>query len=112
MMSKLWGLTYRLLRFVALAFLVFAFAQALPFDLLALVFAGDVLVYFEIAAAVWLAAQVTRVKWVAAYARFVLQRTIRRARVRARRAVRRVTRMSPAPGDGDRPAPAFGFAFA
>jgi len=110
MLNKLWGLFYRILHLVALAFLIFAFAQALPFDLVAIVFAGDVLVYFEIAAAIWLAAQVTRVKWVAAYARFVLQRSIRRARIRARRVVRRIGRIRPSSTDDDRPAPAFAFA--
>lgn len=110
MPSKLWRLVYRALRLIALAFLVFAFAQALPFDLLALVVAGDMLAYFEIAAAVWLAAQVTRVGWVAGYARFVLRRTIRRARVRARRAARRLARPRPPSFDEDGPAPAFAFA--
>ena len=109
MMSKLWSWAYRALHLIALALLVFAFAQALPFDLVAIVFAGDVLVYFEIAAAVWLAAQVTRVKWVAAYARFVLHRTARRARIRARRTARRIRSFRPSSGD-DRPAPAFAFA--
>jgi hypothetical protein len=105
MLRKLWGLIYRALHLIALAFLIFVFAQALPFDLFAILFAGDVLAYFEIAAAFWLAAQVTRVKWVAAYARFVLGRTVRRARLRARRAVRRIRRIRPPAGD-DRPAPA------
>jgi len=109
-MKKLWGLIYRALHLIALAFLIFAFAQALPFDLAALLFAGDVLAYFEIATVVWLAAQTTRVKWVAAYARFVLGRTIRRARIRTRRMVRRVTRLRPPSSDEDRPAPAFAFA--
>jgi hypothetical protein len=110
MMKKLWGLIYRALHLIALAFLIFAFAQALPFDLLAIVFAGDVLAYFEIAAAIWLAAQATRVKWVAAHARFVLGRTIRRARIRARRMVRRIARPRPPSIDEERPAPAFAFA--
>ena len=110
MLKKLWGLSYRALRLIALAFLIFAFAQALPFDLLAIVFAGDALAYLEIATAIWLAAQVTRVKWVAAYARFVLQRTIRRARIRSRRVVRRIRRMRPPANDDDRPAPALAFA--
>jgi len=109
MLNELGRLCYRLLRPIALALLVLAFAQALPFDLVAIVFAGDVLVYFEIAAVVWLAAQVTRVKWVAAYARFVLHRTVRRARIRARRTARRIRSFRPSSGD-DRPAPAFAFA--
>jgi hypothetical protein len=110
MLKKLWGLIYRLLHLIALAFLVYAFAQALPFDLLALVFAGDALAYLEIATAVWLVAQVTRVRWVAAYARFAVLRTVRRARIRARRVVRRLARPRPSSSDDDRPAPAFAWA--
>jgi hypothetical protein len=110
MLSKLGRILYRVFHLIALALLVYAFAQALPFDLMATLVAGDVLSYFEIAAAVWLAAQVTRVKWVAAYARFLLPRALRRARIRARRAVRRVVRLLPSPGDDDRPAPAFAMA--
>jgi hypothetical protein len=110
MLKKLWGLTYRALHLVALALLIFAFAQALPFDLVAIVFAGDALAYLEIATALWLAAQVTRVRWVAAYARFVLHRIMRRARIRARRAVRRIRSIRPPSADDDRPAPAFAYA--
>ena len=102
MMKILWEKLYPLLRWLALAMLILAFAQALPFDLMAVLFAGDVLTYFEIAVAVWLAAQVTRLRWAAAYARFIVQRTARRVRVRARRAVRRVKRGRPAPADDDR----------
>jgi hypothetical protein len=110
MMKRLWGLIYPMLRWLALAMLIVAFAQALPFDTLAIVFAGDMLTYLEIATIVWLAAQVTRVRWAAAYARFVVQRTIRRARIRARRAVRRIGRLRPSSNDDGRPAPAFAFA--
>jgi hypothetical protein len=102
MLKKLWGLTCRALHLIALAFLIFAFAQALPFDLLAILFAGDVLAYFEIATAIWLAAQVTRIKWLAAYARFVLRRTVRRARLRARRAFRRIRGIRPSSSNDDR----------
>jgi hypothetical protein len=109
-MKKLGALSCRLLRLLLLAFLVFAFAQALPFDPVAIVFAGDVLAYFEIAAVVWLAAQVTRVRWVAAYARHVARAPLRRVRIRARRAVRRIAKRLPGPGDDDRPAPAFAYA--
>lgn len=106
MLGRFGRILYRLLHLIALAFLLFAFAQALPFDLVAIVFAGDVLVYFEIAAAVWLAAQVTRVKWVAAYVRFVVHRRLRLVRIRARRIAKRLAR----PRDDDRPAPALAFA--
>jgi len=109
-MLKLWWQLYPVLRWLALAALILLFAQALPFDPLAILFAGDLLTYFEIAAAVWLAAQVTRVRWAAVYARFAVQRTIRRARARARRTARRIARRLPPPGDDGRPAPAFAFA--
>jgi len=104
MLGKLGRILYRVLHLIALAFLVYAFAQALPFDLLATALAGDMLTYFEIAGAIWLAAQVTRIKWVAAYARFLVPRTLRRARLRARRAGRRIARLLPKGGDEERPA--------
>ena len=107
---RLWELLYPLLRWLGLALLILLFAQALPFDLLAVVFAGDVLTYLEVVAALWLAAQVTRVRWAVAYARFILPRTIRRARARARRSARRVMRARPSSTDDDRPAAAFAFA--
>jgi hypothetical protein len=110
MMMRLWQLLYPMLRWLALAMLIYLFAQALPFDTLAILFAGDMLTYLEIATAVWLGAQVTRLRWAAAYARFVVQRTIRRARVRARRNLRRIARLRPPPSDDGRPAPAFAFA--
>ena len=110
MMKWDWGQIYRMLRWVALAMLVLLFWQAVPFDLLAVAFAGDMLAYLEIAAVVLLAAQVTRLRWAATYTRLMVQRTVRRARVRARRVVRRMARLRPQSGDDDRPAPAFAFA--
>ena len=110
MLKGLWSAFYPMLRWFALAALILLFAQAMPFDILAVFFAGDMLTYLEIAAALWLAAQVTRVRWIAAYARFVLPRMIRRARVRARRGARRLTRLRPSAKDDDHPAPGFAFA--
>lgn len=112
MMIRLWAQLYPVLRVLALVLLIYLFAQALPFDYMAVVVAGDMLTYLEIAAAVMLAAQITRVRWAAAYARFVVQRTMRSARNRARRAIRRIARPRPPSSDDDRPAPAFAFAFA
>jgi hypothetical protein len=109
-MLKLWWQLYPVLRWLALAALIVLFAQALPFDPLAILFAGDLLTYFEIAAALWLAAQVTRVRWAAIHARFVVRRIVRRARVRARRTARRLTRPRPSGSDDDRAAPGFAFA--
>jgi hypothetical protein len=107
---RLWALLYPMLRWLLLAMLIVLLAQALPFDVMAVIFAGDVVTYLEIAGAIWLAAQVTRLRWAVAYARFIVQRTIRRARIRARRAARRSARLRPHPGDDGRPAPAFAFA--
>ena len=107
MMLRFWCALYPLLRWLALALLIYLFAQALPFDYMAVIVAGDMVTYLEIAAAVWLAAQVTRVRWAAAYARFVVQRVIRRARVRARHIRQRIARFRPSNKDDDRPAAAF-----
>ena len=112
MIRTLWEKLYPLLRWLALALLIVLFAQALPFDVMAILFAGDMLTYVEIATAVWLAAQITRLRWAAVYARFVVRRVIRRARIRTRRAVRRIGRVRPASADDDRPAATPAFAFA
>ena len=109
-MIRLWELLRPMLRWVAVAVVIFMFWQALPMDMLAIAIAGDMVTYLEIATAVWLVAQVTRVRWVAIHARFFVQRTILRARVRARRAVRKIARLRPPSSDDDRPAPAFSYA--
>jgi hypothetical protein len=110
-MLRLWWQVYPLLRWLALAALILLFAQAMPFDPLAILFAGDLLTYLEVATAFWLAARVTRLRWTAVYARFALRRIVRRARVRARRAVRRTSRLRPPSSDDERrAAPAFAFA--
>jgi hypothetical protein len=110
MLKALWTTLYPHLRWLALAVLIIILAQAMPFDVLGIAFAGDLLTYFEVAAAFWLAAQVTRVKWIAAYARYIVPRLVRRARVRARRASRRIARLRPPSGDDGRPRPGFAFA--
>jgi hypothetical protein len=109
-LMRLWALLYPMLRWLALAMLIVLLAQALPFDVMAVIFAGDVVTYLEIAGAVWLAAQVTRLRWAAVYARFVVQRGVRRARIRARRALSRAARLRPPSSDDGRPAPALAFA--
>jgi hypothetical protein len=106
-LMRLWALLYPMLRWFVLAMLILLFAQALPFDVMAVLFAGDVVTYLEIAGAIWLAAQVTRLRWAAIYARFVVQRSMRRARIRARRAMRGAARLRPPSSDDDRPALAF-----
>jgi hypothetical protein len=107
---RLWALLRPALRWIAIAIVIFMFWQALPMDMLAVAIAGDMVTYFEIAAAVWLVAQVTRVRWAALYARLVVRRSFRRARVRARRALRRAARLRPPSADEDRPARAFALA--
>jgi hypothetical protein len=90
---------YRVAQFALIALLVYGLAQTLPLDL-AWLFAGDLVTYLEVAAAVWLAAQVTRLRWALAYARFALRPLALRARRRARRAMRRLTARKPADDDG------------
>ncbi len=90
---------YRVAQFALIALLVYGFAQTLPLDL-AWLFAGDMITYFEVAAAVWLAAQVTRLRWAIAYARFALRPLALRARRRARRAARRLAARKSADDDG------------
>ena len=109
---RMWELLRPLLRWLAVAVVIFMFWQALPMDMLAMAIAGDMVTYLEIAAIVMLTAQVTRMRWAAAYGRFVVKRTIRRTRARARRALRRIARLRPPSNDDDRPAPAFAYAFA
>jgi len=101
-----------MLRWIAVAVVIFMFWQALPMDMLAMAIAGDMVTYLEIAAAAWLLAQVTRIGWVTFYARAFVQRTFRRARARARRTARRIARLRPPSSDEDRPAGAFAFAYA
>jgi hypothetical protein len=111
MLKEFWRLLYPMLRWVAVAIVIFMFWQALPMDMLAIAIAGDMVTYLEIAAAVWLVAQVTRIRWVTFYARTFVQRVFRRARARARRASRRIARLRPPSSEDDgRPAPAFAFA--
>jgi hypothetical protein len=84
---------YRLLKWVLLAFIIYGLAQTWPPEL-ALLFAGDTLAYVEVAAALWLAAQVTRVRWASAYLRLSLGPPLRRLRRRAGRALRALGRLA------------------
>ncbi|MBV9882830.1 MAG: hypothetical protein JO276_07470 [Sphingomonadaceae bacterium] len=101
-LTRFWGLIRPMLHWIVMAIIVFMFWQALPMDMLGMIIAGDVATYFEIAAAVWLVAQVTRLRWAFAYARHIVRRHVRRARVRARRVARRISsaRASSADDDG------------
>ena len=110
--TRLWELLRPMLRWIAVAVVIFMLWQALPMDMLAIAIAGDMVTYLEIAAAIWLVAQVTRVRWAAYYVRLMIRRTFRRARIRARRAIRRIARLRPPPSDDDRPAPTLAFAYA
>lgn len=89
MKRELFHFLYRVVQFALLALLVYGFAHTLPLDL-AWLFAGDMVTYFEVAAAVWLAAQVTRLRWTLTYARQALRPPLRRLSRRARRAARRL----------------------
>ena len=97
------AILYRGLQIVVLAFLAYGFAQTLPFDL-AMLLAGDYLLYFEIATAAWLAAQVTRLRLALDYARAVARPLLKAAGRRGRRAVRSLRKRLPRRGaDDDRP---------
>jgi hypothetical protein len=84
---------YRVAQFALIVLLVYGLAQTLPLDL-AWLFAGDLMTYFEVAAAVWLASQVTRLRWAVAYARLALRPHARLLRRRARRGARRLARLA------------------
>jgi hypothetical protein len=103
MAGKLRAFLYRAFQIALLALLAYGLAHTLPFDL-AFLFAGDLLVYLEIVTAVWLAAQVTRLRTAIAYARSALRgrrRSFRRLKRRVSRRARRVRR--PTALDDDRP---------
>ena len=100
-LTRFWGLIRPMLHWLVVAIVVFMFWQALPMDMLGMIIAGDVATYFEIAAAIWLVAQVTRLRWAFAYARLIVRRQVRRARIRARRAARRVASARRASSDDD-----------
>lgn len=83
------GMAKKLLFVIATIILVWAFAQTLPFDLAILV-AGDTLLYAEIVSTAWVASRLANVKAMASWLRLVLRRGIRRSDLR--RAVRSRTR--------------------
>jgi hypothetical protein len=102
MPQRLWAIVYRILQLMVIALLVYGLAQTLPFDL-AVLFAGDLLSYVEVAAAVWVAAQTMRLRGAAAYLRLRVPHLVGRARRRAGHFARRLTRTLPT-ADDDRPA--------
>jgi hypothetical protein len=114
------GVAKKTLFLLATIILVWAFAQTLPFDL-AILLAGDTLLYAEIVSAVWIASRLANVKAMAGWAKLVLRRRIRRSGLRrALRARTRAARKAPSSDDerraGTAPprsrifAPAFAFA--
>ena len=107
---QLWQAIYPILRWIAVAAVIFMFWQALPMDAIAFAIAGDMVTYLEIATAAWLMAQVTRLRWAAAYVRTTVRRSYRRARARGRGTLRRIARLAKPSSDDDRPAPASAFA--
>lgn len=104
MANRFRSILYRALQLILLVFLVYGFALTLPIDL-AILMAGDYLLYFEVATSIWLAAQATRLGMALKYAQVVASggwHRVRRVAVRARRsAARRLGR--PADSDEDRP---------
>jgi uncharacterized membrane protein len=100
MTKTLFDILYRALKFMILALLVYGFVQTLPIDI-AFLLAGDTLLYFEVVSAVWLAAQVTRVKLLLLYFRVIVAAPLRRHWRRARRAVRTARRRLLRPRNSD-----------
>jgi hypothetical protein len=102
------GIAKKLLFLLATMVLVWAFAQTLPFDL-AILFAGDTLLYVEIVSTAWIASRLGNFRAMAGWVKLVLGRHFRRSGLR--RAVRtrsRATRKAPS-SDDER---GTGFAFA
>jgi len=103
MAKRFRAILYRVLQVMLLALLAYGFAQTLPFDL-AVLLAGDYLLYFEIATTVWLAAQATRLKLALDYARAVSRPFFCAVNRRRRRALRGLgKRLSRRAADDDRP---------
>lgn len=103
MAKRLRAILYRVAQIMVLALLAYGFAQTLPLDL-AVLLAGDYLLYFEIATTVWLAAQATRLKLALQYARAVSRPFLRAVNRRSRRALRSVGKRLPRrSADDDRP---------
>ncbi|HST36174.1 MAG TPA: hypothetical protein VLK25_06050 [Allosphingosinicella sp.] len=111
MLKRMRAILYRALQLLVLAVLLYGFAQTLPLDL-ALLFAGDSLLYLEIATAAWLAAQATRFRFVIAHARMIARRAVRRTRRGARRLAQRARRIAASRKPADDPDRAFVFAYA
>ena len=103
MAKWIWGMVYRLLQLILLAILAYGLAHTLPIDL-AMLLAGDYLLYFEVMTAAWLAAQATRVRDALAYARAAIGRRLRFIRRWSARSVRNLSRrVSRGRSDEDRP---------
>ena len=92
--KRIWAVVYRGFQLILLALLLYGLAQTLPFDL-AVLLAGDYLLYFEVMTAAWLAAQATRIRHAFDYARAVLGRSLRVVRRGSARAVHRLKRRIP-----------------
>lgn len=88
MLKSVRTILYRLLKALVVALLVYGFVQTLPLDI-ALLLAGDTFLYFEVATAVWLAAQVMRFRHLLLYLRLGVARPLRRRAGRALRSARR-----------------------
>jgi hypothetical protein len=104
------GMAKKLLFLLATIILVWAFAQTLPFDL-AILLAGDTLLYAEIVSTVWIASRLANVKAIAGWAKLVVRRRIRRSGLRrALRTRTRAARKAPSTDDERRAEPALAFA--
>src|SRR5690349_3995622 len=110
--AALGGIAKKLLFLLATMILVWAFAQPLPFDLAILV-AGDTLLYAEIVSAAWIASRLANVKAMASWAKLVVRARIRRSGLRrALRTRTRAVRKTPSSDDERRGRVAQAYAFA
>ena len=104
------GMAKKLFFLVATIILVWAFAQTLPFDL-AILFAGDTLLYAEIVSTAWIASRLANFRVMVGWAKLVLARHFRRSGGRrAPRTRKRAPRKIPSSDDERRAEPTLAFA--
>lgn len=98
-LTKAWRLARKILLPVLIVILAMAMAQTLPFDL-AILLAGDTLIYLEVFVAVWLTARLGAARAATTLFRHHIGRLT--ARVRRRRATK-PKRLSPSNDDDPEP---------
>jgi membrane protein implicated in regulation of membrane protease activity len=100
------GIAKTILFLAATIFLVWAFAQTVPFDI-AIWFAADTLTYIEIVSAVWLASRVASFRSMAGWMKSAVRRRLHRPRARRALRIRGRARPKAPPADSDGRGPVF-----